>query len=152
MGCRPLRKGARLYLDANAVIEILDRDTALSPSQHAFLVGISDGECFAATSELTLAECLVRPLRDKLDDHKMHYEAFLDTQLSAPLVPVDRTVLLLAAELRAASRAKLPDCIHVATAIMLGCTVIVSADRSLPLPASLRRIAFADIDIERQDW
>lgn len=148
MGRPPLKGAPRFYLDTNAVIAILERTEGLNPAQRMFLLGIADGRWFAASSELTLAECIVKPIRDGAPEHRRSYEEFLDTQLSAPLLPVSREILVLASEIRAVSKAKMPDCIHVASALALNCDVMVSADTSLPLPRSIRRVAFSAIDLE----
>jgi predicted nucleic acid-binding protein len=143
-----LNRALRFYLDSNAVIEILDGTIERGERQVGFLEGIASGRCFAATSELTLAECLIRPIRDGNAPHMRLYEEFLDEQLSAPLVPVTRKVLLLAASIRAGSKAKLPDCIHSASAVALECDIVVSADKSLPVAQGMRRMTLNEIDLD----
>ena len=136
----------RFYFDANSVIAILERSEPLNAHQRAFLLGIADGRLFCCASELTLTECIVKPLRVGNITLANEYARFLDTQLSAPLMQLDRRVLLLAAEIRAGSGTKLPDAIHVACASVSKCTIMLSADKALPLPSGMARCSFEDIN------
>jgi predicted nucleic acid-binding protein len=62
------------------------------------------------------------------------------------LVPVSRRILFQSAELRFVRRRdhgkklKLPDAIHLATAIQRGCRYFVSADTGIRLPAGIEMI------------
>lgn len=76
------------------------------------------------------------------------YVDFIDNQLSAKPVQIDRFVLTSAAKARASSSMKLPDALHVACAQHSRCSVFVSADTSVRLPAAIRRIAFDDTGLE----
>jgi predicted nucleic acid-binding protein len=71
-----------------------------------------------------------------------YYMDFLADRSAFPVVPVDREILVLAAQLRAVPRIGLADAIHVATAIQKGCTFVVTDDRAIRLPP----------DIEKRAW
>ena len=81
------------------------------------------------TSEITLAECLVKPFADKNIPAIEIYISLLGEQPSLPVIPISRMILLSAARLRAETRLKLPDAIHVATAKWAGCTAFITNDR-----------------------
>ena len=49
------------YLDTNVLIAIIDGRDQLTSSQFNFLRRLETGEALAATSEITLAECLIKP-------------------------------------------------------------------------------------------
>jgi predicted nucleic acid-binding protein len=136
---------AKIYLDANSVIAIVERSIPFSSGQIALLGGIDSGAIMCVSSELTLAECLVQPLRDKDLAKARDFADFLDDRPELPLVPFTRAVFLAAAELRAITRMKLPDALHVACATTAGCNLFLSADTGIRLPASLRRVAFEDL-------
>jgi len=56
---------------------------------------------------------------------------------------VSRTVLLETVALRATrvtAKMKLPDAIHLATAVLSGCRLFVSRDRGIPMPKGMRRV------------
>ena len=51
----------RVYLDTNALIAILEKTGDLDEAQRDFVETIDEGGIEAVTSELTEAECLVKP-------------------------------------------------------------------------------------------
>jgi len=123
----------RLYLDTNIVIalgegkgEIADLLTELAERQQ-------QNPTFLCTSEMTLAELLVIPYRDRNDELIARYEAWLVSGVFMEVGAVHRTVLRNAALLRSIHKTiKLPDALHIATAIGLGCTHMLTADTRLP--------------------
>ena len=135
----------RFYLDANTVIAIVERNFALTPSQRTFLEGIDEGKIMAMSSDISLGECLVRPIRSGDSNAIASILDFLDDRPNLPLVGMSRDVMIKAAEIRALTSAKLPDAIQVACASLAGCTVFVSADKRLRLPKSMQRVAFDDL-------
>ena len=125
------------YLDANAIIRFVEADDDLFES---ILHRVRGGTLRLCTSEFTLAEVLVLPLRELNDELAAVYETLLSTDGELEIVPLSRAVLRKSAELRAGSRSKAPDAIHVATAVLSDCTVFVSSDQRLHLPPTIRRI------------
>ncbi|HSI42539.1 MAG TPA: PIN domain-containing protein [Xanthobacteraceae bacterium] len=131
----------RIYWDANVFIRMVEGTDAVSSRLDAML----DPAAMTfdiVTSELTLAELLVEPLRagDRL--RIAAYETLLTTHEAINVVSVDRPILTGAAHIRAAhSSTKLPDAIHIATAELAGCQIVLSADRRLPLRPALRRVS-----------
>jgi len=127
----------RVYLDTNFFIRLAEgRDEKLL---HVLNLE-ADGAARLHTSELTLAELLVAPLRDKNHALANQYEATFDGESGLQTVPVDRQILRASAEIRAEIGNKLPDAIHIATAMRQDCNVFFSSDRRLRLPASLVQI------------
>jgi predicted nucleic acid-binding protein len=98
---------------------------------------IDDGSVVAATSELTLAEVLAKPLEAERLDIAGVYEDMLTPSAWLAVLPVDRETLIEAARLQSRLALRLPDAIHVATAVAAGCTAVVSNDRRLRVPADL---------------
>ncbi|MEZ5791940.1 MAG: hypothetical protein R3D34_14550 [Nitratireductor sp.] len=84
----------RYYLDANVVISVLERTLPLTRSQASFLAGIDNGDVDCASSELALAECLVRPFRDGLSDNIAAILSFLDDRSELPLLKPDRACFM----------------------------------------------------------
>ncbi|MBK8458395.1 MAG: PIN domain-containing protein [Phyllobacteriaceae bacterium] len=138
----------RYYLDSNTVIAIIERNTPPTEAQTAFLRAAEDGEIAALSSDLTLSECLVRPIRDGNKSLIEAILAFLDGGDALPLAPLGRTIMIRSAELRAAFGMKLPDAVHVACAREAGCTVMLSADKAMRLPPGMRRISWDDLGKE----
>ena len=129
----------RVYLDANLFISALEGPGAVSDHAWWILEAVERGEILGITNELTLAEVLVHPLRDADRALIETYEAMITTSPILSVVPVDRGVLMRAAELRAAHRAlRLPDAIHLASALRAGAGHLVTRDARLaavsPIP------------------
>lgn len=96
---------------------------------------VQAGRLEAATSELTLMETLVAPLRNGDPALASSYEQMFQLP-GIRLLPITKPVLREAARLRAAGRSlRTPDAMHAATAMLLGCTCFLTND------GAFRRIA-----------
>jgi len=113
---------------SNIIIYAVEGYETHAAAIKAFLRGLTDGEILAVTSELTVAEVLVKPRRDKNTKLEEAYRRFLLPTESLRTSPVTREVLEAAAGIRANSTLKLPDAIHVATAIREQCDSYLTND------------------------
>lgn len=132
------------YLDSNVVMEIVETRCPLSAPQFSLISDMDAGNAFAVTSELTIAECLVKPFADGDDHAAAMFLAFLDGRASLRTLPVGRDILLHAAHLRTTTRLKLPDAIHMATALDAGCTAFITNDRDFRGARGMRVIAWEE--------
>ena len=126
---------ARVYLDANIVIYFVEAFPDYQARIADLFRAIVAADAVLVSSELTLAEVLVQPLRHRQTAIVQEYETFLTSEIE--LAPISREVLRQAAQLRADLRMKMPDAIHVATAALAGCTLFVSNDAGIRLPAGV---------------
>jgi predicted nucleic acid-binding protein len=124
------RVGVRFYIDTNVYIEAFERRGALSDRLNELLaVADEHGVPRLVTSELTLAELLVRPLAKGQSDLIAVYDNLTISNPFLEVVPIDRECLVAAAKLRAEIKSiKLPDAIHFATARMKECRYFLTAD------------------------
>jgi predicted nucleic acid-binding protein len=84
------------------------------------------------SSELTLAEVMVKPLQARDDSLVETYKGLLFRSEAVSLVPVSLTILMQAAVLRSRyPQLKLPDAIHLATAQTGSASQFVTDDRQL---------------------
>lgn len=121
----------RLYFDANIFIAIFegDPDDEVSQLLGQLLSLAPRTGSRVVTSEITLAEVLVKPIESKAERLAAHYEQVLVSSVWLDAVAVDRGILRAAAKLRADHKAlRLPDAIHVATALTRHCSYFVSGD------------------------
>jgi predicted nucleic acid-binding protein len=134
----PPMNGPRIYLDTNVFIAAYENKHARGAHAWRILAAIDDGEFVGVTSELTLAEFLVRPLEERDYDRAQHYQDIISPNAGLDVPTVNRAVLMEAAALRAVQKSlRLPDAIHVATARLSECSHIVSDDRRLPFAPGL---------------
>lgn len=80
-------------------------------------------------SVISAAELLVRPLRAG-PAQQAYMHAFLTSFPNLTILPVDLTVAIQAATVRATANLRLPDAIIVASGLLAGCQVIVSNDEA----------------------
>ncbi len=115
----------RIYLDANVFIDAFENDD----------VAVTRGR------SVLVAELLTKPLETGDNELCEAYEALFDSSSTIEAFPIDRTMLMKAAKLRATAKSmKMPDAIHVATAILRDCVAFVTADRRLSVPNGMRMI------------
>lgn len=141
-----------IYLDANVFIYAYERQGRQADAAWQVFEAIESGEFEAVTSELTLAEVLVGPLRQKDDKLAGQYHEILTPEGDFKVAGIERAVLIEAAFFRSAVKSlKLPDAIHLATARAHQCRYLVSEDQSFPQSAGLRivNLSTSTLDIIR---
>jgi predicted nucleic acid-binding protein len=122
----------RLYFDANTVIQIVEQSDAAATPFADVLAGAVQRGLAILTSELTLAEVLIKPLRDQDFNLIVGYNNLLSGGNSGEIhtIPVSREILGRAARIRNRKQSiKLPDAIHIATAEHTGCSYIFTGDK-----------------------
>lgn len=128
-----MTEGRRLYLDANVLIPAVEQQGDLANRIRSLFGEPHDPLSHAlVTSELTLAECLVRPMREGDEALVDRYEALLSGKGLLATLEVDWVILHMAATLRAMDKfLRLPDAIHVSSAIAAGCSAMLTGDKRL---------------------
>ena len=119
------------YLDTNVLIAIIEAVAPLTRAQTDFIARIDSGETIAVASELALSECLVKPIADGNEAAIQAYMALFGSGRTLAVMTVSRDILIEAASLRAVSRMKLADAIHVATALAAGCSIFITDDSGI---------------------
>lgn len=124
---------SRLYLDTNIFILLFES----GGNESSFLSALIKRRqktipSSFVTSELTHSELLVKPFREKNERLMRIYEHWTISNPILEVIPVSRSILNMAALLRADyASIKLPDAIHLATAMNTGCRFVLSADERL---------------------
>jgi predicted nucleic acid-binding protein len=131
-------QAGKVYLDTNVFIYAVEAVAEYAAAVEVLFGLIEDGTVSAVTSELTLAEALAKPLEVGRYDIAQVYEAMLTPSTWLSVVPIDRSILIEAAKLQAQLKLRLPDAIHVATAIATGCPTVLSNDRRLQVPPGIK--------------
>lgn len=139
--------GSRVYLDANIFILFAEGAEVSGAALRALFGSLDRRVTSFVTSELTLAEVLVRPFELRNEEMAAAYEAILQVRPGFELRPVDAATLRLSASLRAERGHKLPDAIHVASALSAKCSYLISEDRRLRSTDDLQVLRLDDLVI-----
>jgi predicted nucleic acid-binding protein len=117
-----------VYVDAQIVIYTVDRHPRYGPACMPLWSAAAANAVTVVSSELTLLETLVGPMR-AADAALERDREGLWSRPNTLLLPVTRDVLREAARLRAAiPPLRAPDAIHAATAMLSGCGLFVTND------------------------
>jgi predicted nucleic acid-binding protein len=102
------------------------------------------GERELVTSAVTLLEVLVIPYRARDLALAERYEALLTRSRGLHLVDLNRDVIRVAAQLRAAYPIRTPDALQLAAALAQRCSAFVTNDRQLPRLPGLKVVQLRD--------
>ena len=130
MGALALPASGTVYLDANGFIYSIERIDPYRALLDILWQTVSTGQITVVTSELTLLEVLVRPLKVGDAPTATLFRTVLRHTPDVPMVPITQTVLEEAANLRATLGLRTPDALHLATALLNGCALLVTNDRA----------------------
>ncbi|MFB9951589.1 type II toxin-antitoxin system VapC family toxin [Rhizobium puerariae] len=137
-------KGVRkVYLDTNIFIMAFEkRDAIADILAELFTIDTANGPKFT-TSELSLSELLVTPYRENNDSLIDNYENLMISSDWLEVLPAVAPTLRYAAVMRAQySSLKLPDAIHLSTAIGAQCSHFLTADRGIKDQYSLTHVRY----------
>jgi predicted nucleic acid-binding protein len=139
--------GDTFYRDTNIVIFAVERENQWSTVLKDLFKAIDERAIHAFTSQLTIAEILVKPIAMGADDLIGTYNQVLAPDSIINVVPSDRGILISAAEFRAKTAVKLIDAIHMATARLCACEFFLTNDESLGTKVSpdMRWIRLSDL-------
>ena len=137
MGQLALPDSAHVYIDTVVAIYAIEQTPTYGVLLNSLWNSLQAGNIEVFTSELTLMETLVVPIRNSDTFLIDAYEQLLRSP-QMQLIPISQTVLREAARLRAITPSlRTPDAIHAATATTSGCTQFLTNDRQLRTVANL---------------
>jgi predicted nucleic acid-binding protein len=140
-----------VYVDANPFIYAFEGAESLAVALNGLFAFFGKHPGMALTSELTLAEVLPKARVP---------EGYLELMVSSgifELKPITPSILVETADYRRATMVtlpdgrqvmpRLPDAIHVVTAIRSGCRILLSTDSRLKVPAGMRVVEASEVGI-----
>lgn len=136
-------QGCRVYFDTNPIIYFLDRVEGYFEACLPLFQALENGDFQAYSSELCLAELLVKPLRDNNHIQARTIKNLFDEDFFC-LLPHDRVVFELAAGIRATQNLKMVDALHAATAIHNNCQFLITGDKGIA--KNLKGIAVVNVN------
>jgi predicted nucleic acid-binding protein len=145
VGALRLPTSGVVYADAQIAIYTVDRHPLYAPVCDPLWQAAQNGVLTVVSSELTLMETLVGPLRSG-DTAQAARRENLWNRPNVGLLPITEDILREAARLRATIPAlKTPDAIHAATALLHGCALFVTNDTGFRRVPSLSLAILDDI-------
>jgi predicted nucleic acid-binding protein len=124
-------KSSRVYFDTNVFILLVEGEPERAAIIRRLFDELRKYNSSAVTSELTLGEVLAPPRRKGALELHIKKRIYLDLIVWSGFIeqiPVSRDLLIETANLRNVSRHKLPDAVHVVSAIRSRCTYFLSND------------------------
>lgn len=139
-----MRHRPLVYLDTNVFVRGIEGVESEAAPILKLLERLRDYPGASVTSELTLAELLAPTGRANTLELHVKEPLYLDMIADGDFIslhPVTREILIQTAHLRVNFPQKLPDAIHIVTAVQTGCRFFMSHDRdSKRLPNSLLHV------------
>lgn len=136
----------RLFLDSAPVIYYVD----MNPGYSAIMDGIFDliraAQIRVVTSPVTLAECLILPLRDSNLSQQQLFIDIITGQDTADFVNITSEIARTAADIRARYRLQLPGAFLIATALDAGCQAFLTNDAQLKRIAELKMLLVSELE------
>ena len=133
-----------IYFDANAFMYGFEGAPTVAEPVQALLAELQRRPGCGVTSELVLAELLAPVEREGALPVEIRRTLYLNLLVAGrmfSLRPVTRDILIETASLRRSIRLKLPDAVHMVTAVQAGCRFFLSNDRDVrQTPPSLRAV------------
>ena len=145
MGSLVLPASGIVYLDANCFIYSVERIDPYQAILDALWRTVSVGQVKIVTSELTLLEVLVKPLKVGDAITATTFRTVLRRTPDVQMMPITQPVLEEAANLRATLNFRTPDAIHVATALLNGCVLFVTNDSGFRRISDLAVAVLSDL-------
>ncbi len=133
MGTLTLPASGSVYLDSNGFIYSVERVEPFRTLLEPMWQRARAGDFVIVSSEIVILETLVKPLREGDAMLERLLLSLLDAR-EVSLIPMTRELWSDAARLRADSNLSVPDALHAATALHVGCDLFVTND------ADFRRI------------
>jgi predicted nucleic acid-binding protein len=129
MGTLNFQPSSFVYVDTQIIIYSVEKFPNYFPTLEPMWLKLKAGEIRLATSELTLLETLVMPIRQADTTLVQIYEQLL-SGADIQLIPISQKILREAATLRAITNLKTPDALHATTALTANCAFFLTNDRA----------------------
>lgn len=140
-----------LFLDTAPVIYFIESNPIYREKVSQVFRVADENEVTFVTSPITLAECLVIPYRQGLEQLRQDFIDLITGGEQTIFVPISAEVGQRAAQLRAEYGFALPDALQVAVALMTNCDAFLTNDRRLARVQQLRALVISDLELDSQE-
>ena len=135
----------KAYFDTNIFIYLLEQTPEYKEIIISLIEHLESINCEIYTSDLTLAECLVKPFADNDIQSQEVYKEQIKTSEFLQVKKVSRNILIEASRLRSVVNNKLPDSIHLATALQAKCDIFIGNDKKLKITNDIKKIILSEL-------
>lgn len=136
---------SRVFLDSAPVIYFIEKHPVYCSILEPLFSRFETGELVAVTSPITLAECLVLPMRQRNPEAVEAFVAILGGDDSSFFVPLQRETARIAADIRSRYNVTLADAFQVAAALEGQCDVFLTNDKDLCRVADLKVVLVEEL-------
>jgi predicted nucleic acid-binding protein len=137
----------RLFLDTAPVIYFVERNPAYALVVDEIFDRLDDGRLSAATSPITLLECLVVPCRTgSIDLHRDFTEVIVRGR-GVTFIHLGEGIAQRGADLRARYNLSLADAFQVAVALRAGCDAMLTNDGGLRRVNEIRILIVGELEV-----
>lgn len=126
----------RIYVDTNIWIYFLEGHPTFAPQVRALFTAADKSSAVLCTSEMTIAECLLKPARER-DQKKIESYETLFSDGAIDILPMDGALARRAALAAGVLGLKLLDAIHYVSAREDGCSYFLTGDGRFKSSAEL---------------
>jgi predicted nucleic acid-binding protein len=137
----------RVFLDTAPVIFFIERDPSYSALVDEIFDRIDAGTLHAVTSPVTLAECLVQPMRRGLIQAQRDFTDLIVFGANVTFQRLDDATGQRAADLRARYNLLLADAFQVAAALDGGCDALLTNDYAFRRVQELTILILDDLEL-----
>lgn len=137
----------KVFLDTAPVIYYVEATPGYAIVAQEVFKLLSQGSFEAVVSPVTLAECLVIPIRLGQAKSQQDFIDMLTNTDEISFVPITAAVSQEVALMRVRYGLKLPDALQVATALVAGCDAFLTNDAALQRVTELRIVVLGALEI-----
>ena len=138
---------ARLFLDTAPVIYYVERNPSYTALVDDIFDRIDAGSLAAVTSPITLAECLVMPIRQGLAQVQQDFADVIVSGANVFFVTLDEAIARQAADLRARYQLALADAFQLAAALAGGSGAFLTNDHYLKRVRELPVLVLDELEL-----
>jgi len=136
-----------VFLDTAPVIYLLERHPIYFPRMEAFFRIRRETGMVIVTSPITLAECLVHPLRRNMGELAERYRRLIVAGAGTEFHEIGPEAAERAARLRAACSIPLTDALQAGVAAEAGCRALLTNDRRLSQITDVSVLVLDDLEV-----
>ncbi|BAZ05130.1 type II toxin-antitoxin system VapC family toxin [Calothrix sp. NIES-3974] len=137
----------KVFLDTAPIIYYVEGTPGLGEVVREVFNLLAQGGFQAVGSPITLAECLVMPIRLGKPKIQRDFLELLTNTDGISFIPITASVSQKAAEIRVSYGLKLPDALQVAVALVAGCDAFLTNDIALQRVSELQVLILGDLQI-----